>query len=761
MYNSFRNKLLAIALMPLTAGFLQAQEEKSADADTPAQPVVQLESISVVGSKENVGLLPGSAAYIDESDIRNQNYEDIHRIVRRVPGVYFREEDGFGVFANLSLRGANSNRSSKVTMMEDGVLTSPAPYSSPAAYYTPTAGRMHGIEILKGSSQIMYGPETTGGVINYLSTPIPADRNGYVKATYGTDNDIRLHMNYGDVVETPYGNFGFVIENYHRRSDGFKEIDQRPGMNNTKPRLTKNEPMIKFAWEPNTSVPQRLEFKVAYTDLEFNETYLGLTEEDIKTTPYRRYAASRFDNIDADQTRTYLRHVIEPNPDLRLTTTGYYNQFNRNWFKLNKASLDPTGAGGWRSPPQVLAGAYGPGALDVIRGDAAGSLEARANNREYQSFGIENLTQFTFDSGSVEHAFDVGIRLHQDEERRFQNNATYEQNNNGAIVGETIGAPGSQDNRMHTSRAIAVFAQDRIGFGQWAVTPGVRFEHVRYKVEDYRSFPSTSKSSDINVFAPGIGLTFDHTDNLTYFAGLYRGISLPGPSARVNNGIKEETTLSFETGARFNNRKGFRSELVFFYTDFDNLVVPESIGSGTSVTENVGEAVSYGIEALIGYDPGIANDWGFNNPNTLAFTWTDATLSNDTTSTDAGSIFSGGLKGNRLPYIPRYMVNIGTGLEFSRWAFYADANYIPSTYATANNSSSHINPGTGLPDSRFGKIDSRLIVDISVNYRLTDDAKLIAGIHNLFDKEYISSRLPHGPRPGQPLMAHVGLEVTF
>ncbi|MDB4510286.1 TonB-dependent receptor plug domain-containing protein [Akkermansiaceae bacterium] len=309
----------------LAVGLLSAQDA-----------IETLETVNVIGSTEDLLGLTGAGAFLEAEDYQKKGLTNIQQILRKVPGVYVREEDGFGNFPNISLRGGDGTRSEKVTIMEDGVLTAPAPYSAPAAYYSPRAGRMSGIEVLKGSSQIQYGPQTTGGVINFLSTEIPTEETFYTRNTYGAYNTLLSHSYYGDTVENNAGTFGFLLELFHHRSDGFRDIDAGGGLpesGNTGFTLT--EPMIKLFWEPNTPVRQRLEFKYGYSDFDSDESYIGLTENDVRNNPDRRYAGTRFDNMASEQHRTYLKYRIEPTQNLNLEIAGYYNEFSRNWAKVD------------------------------------------------------------------------------------------------------------------------------------------------------------------------------------------------------------------------------------------------------------------------------------------------------------------------------------------------------------------------------------------------------------------------------------------
>ena len=100
--------------------------------------------------------------------------------LRKVSGVHARGEEGFGLRPNIGIRGLLPTRSSKVLLLEDGIPLSYAPYGDNASYYHPPIDRFESVEVIKGAGQVLYGPMTVGGVINYITPAAPDRRGGYV-----------------------------------------------------------------------------------------------------------------------------------------------------------------------------------------------------------------------------------------------------------------------------------------------------------------------------------------------------------------------------------------------------------------------------------------------------------------------------------------------------------------------------------------------------------------------------------------------------
>ncbi len=733
-----------------------SQDSLEALPSTKSTPDIVLKGVSIIGAKSEIKNISGSAAVIDKEEIRTQSYDDVNRVLRRVPGVYLREEDGFGLFPNISLRGVDPGRTSKVTIMEDGIMMAPAPYSAPAAYYFPTTGRMNGAEVLKGSSQIRFGPHSTGGVINFLSTPIPNSKEVYLKAGFGRFNEIRTHAYFGDSIDTNLGRFGYLVENWHRTTDGFKTIDTntpdlRDGSNTG---FTNIEPMLKLMWEPNSKYYQRIEGRIGYTNMEANETYLGMTTADFRADPFRRYATSRFDNIMTEQYRTHLRHFIELSPDTNLVTTAYGNTFNRNWAKLDACTT-----GGFTNLSECIENNP-----DLLQGNQAGGLRFRNNNRRYFSYGVETVLDHTFRFDFMEHKIVTGARYHVDQIRRFQHDENFTQAANGAFTDVNIGAPGSQDSRRERTRAIALHIRDFIKMGKLTISPGLRYEHLSQFRDNLGpvTVPQTHTQGNMDVWSGGSGIQYDLTDQINLFGGVWRGVSTPEPAAALT-GIREETTLSFEAGARYiNPRMAFASEVVFFHTDFHNLLVRDNIGSGGSLTnESVGSIRNLGVEFMVQYDPGTHFELPFQNPWYYSMTFSHARIRTPTTAAQQESLFAGAESGNQVPYVPAVQLNFGTGIIYKAWNLNIDAYYSDPTFTTANNADSQLNPVNGILNARFGRTDAFFIVDISGGYRYNEHVRLFASMHNVTNQEYIVSRHPHGPRPGMPFNMFGGLEITF
>lgn len=704
---------------------------------------------TVIGGTDGLLDLTGSGAFIDSSEYHRENRTNIQRILREIPGVYIREEDGFGNFPNISLRGGDGTRSEKVTIMEDGILSAPAPYSAPAAYYIPKAGRMSGIEVLKGSSEIQYGPQTTGGVINFLSTEVPAEETFYTRNTYGSYNTLLSHSYYGNTIETKNGRVGVLLELFHHSSDGFRNIDAGGGLPRSEETgFTLTEPMVKVFWEPNTPLRQRLEFKYGYSSFDSDESYVGLTESDVRNNPDRRYAGTRFDNMASDQHRTYLKYRIEPTADFNLELAGYYNEFSRNWAKVDDI------VGGANSVREALATGNG---LEILQMTGPGELVFRNNNRNYSSYGLQLSGNYQFETGTVDHTLTFGARFHKDDVRRFQNDENIVLGANGNIIDRVIGAPGSQGNRYQESDAIALWIQDRIEFGNLTLIPGLRYENVDQSYEDRNRGDSGSNTFDL--LSPGLGFSYSLENSGIIYGGIYRGLSIPGPRSAARGGVEEEESIGYELGYRYQTPK-LSYDFTAFFTDFDNLIATDAGLGVLDNSTNVGEAEVFGLEARVAYDPFAERRSNCSMPMYFSATWTDATLTSTITGGGSDNIYAGATPGAEIPYVPEFQMAAGIGFSQGPWSVNLDMTFVTETFGTAQNVESPTEDTVGA-GSRAGKIDELLIFDLTGAYQFNENLTFLGGVINLFDERGITSRLARGPRANIGRTAFVGFEAKF
>jgi Fe(3+) dicitrate transport protein len=712
-----------------------------------------LAPLTVVGGDDEVFELPGSGAYVSAEDFRERGYTNLTQIAAKVPSVFVRDEDGYGNFPNISLRGVDGTRSSKVTLMEDGILTAPSPYSAPAAYYSPKAGRMSAIEFLKGSSQVKYGPHTTGGVVNFLSTPIPGDgeNNFFSRTTYGTDNTFFNHTWYGDTQTTDAGTFGYLLELHTMTTDGFRDIDGSSRDSG----FDLIEPMLKLFYEPNTALKQRFEFKVGYTDFDANESYAGITVGDLRDNPDRRYASSQFDHHTAEQFRTYLKWMAEPSDDLRIESAAYFNSFRRNWNKLD--GLRTTGPTLRTNVAQALL--HGP-SLAVLQGTGVGDIFTRDAFRDHESYGWQNQVNYRFDTGSVSHDLALGLRLHYDRAGGTNQQIFYTSNGVGGFGPAAPAAVGSAG--LSEVFSTAIYLEDQIRIGALTLSPGIRYEHL--DVENTTG-AGVHDFADEQLVMGGIGATYDFDDQNALFGGVYRGASPANPAGYLG-GTESEESLGFELGYR-HRTDVLRTELVAFFTDYSQLIAPEVGvgGGGLTPSANGGSAESWGLEALVEYDAGPAAGSAYGIPIYLSATYTQAEFDgiNGARLGNGAGLYAGAANGREVPYIPEWKLAAGVSLLAEKWGVNLDASFTTSTWGTGYNGNPRLNDDDTLasPTAVDGKIDALFLVDLTGHYKINENFKLVGGIQNIFDTQKVVSRAPLGPRANAPRMIFGGIEATF
>jgi len=700
-------------LLPLLAAIIAV----NALADTNSV----IEEMSIIGSKQDVRRVAGSGAVIGDEQIELEVSTDINQLLKTVPGVYVREEDGYGLRPNFGIRGATSERSEKVTLMEDGVLIAPAPYSNPAAYYFPTAMRMKGIEVLKGAPLLRYGPQTVGGVINMITTAIPESNQGSVTLSAGENNTFDLLANYGG----RNGAFSWLLETVQRDSEGFKDIDRSSRDSG----FDIQDYMVKLGWEGEN---QSVLFKAQSSEETSNETYLGLTDADFDRDEDRRYGLSSIDQMNNEHDGYNLSHKLNISESMAVTTTAYYNEFARDWFKLSGGgSLIAAANSGDAEAQGIL-----DGTID------AGGLKYKHNNRSYLSKGIQSELAFALS----DHDLHLGLRVHRDEMDRYQPQERYQQLDGKLIYLSTDQVSGS-NNREETAEATSIWlvdswqASDKLNLNIALRYEDVETSRRQYATSDRSDVPSR-RANSTSEWLPGLSATYQLSGSWQALAGVHRGFSPLGGGAKSHE--EPETSINYEAGLRYHSDEWF-VEGIGFWSDFENKAENCSNGNpcsngATSGSYVTGDAVIAGLEFQLSSSFVLG---AMTIPVDVAYTYTEAEVSENNST-------EGLVDGDRLANIPEHTFSIRSGIEtVAGWDNYVSVKYIDETC---------INIGC---DGTYSETESFVNADLISRYALNDAVTVFLKVENVLDKRAIVSRSPDGARPNKGRVASVGFSMDF
>jgi Fe(3+) dicitrate transport protein len=697
-------------------------------AQSPEAEVVVKSTSILPSSIEN---LPGSYSVLTQAQIEARAPFSIVETIREIPGLHVVAEDVAGTHLNIGMRGLNPRRSSRTLLLEDGAPTVFfAPYADPSSHYSTPLERIERVEVLKGSGQILYGPQTMGGMINFVTRSVPTQGvTGSVKVTAGQQAYQGAHFNLG--TGTDQG--GVMLDVLKKRGDGIRAEHH----------FDVQDVALKAQFKINNEQRITGKFAAFKENSLFSET--GLTAAEYTASRYKGnfdQAEDAMERFTMDRQTAQLVHEWDLNKNTKFSTQLYHSKIDRQSQRSRDFEEDD--------------GMYG-----MSRDEYA------IRPRQYEFFGIEPKLEIKHKAFGLKNQAILGFRYHAEkiDRRKFE----------GDAFNDTTQA----DERLSAKiKAISYYAQNTFISGDWTITPGLRLEDVTSRKNLYSS--ATGAAFDVlenNLTTsklqalPGLGWTWNGLNDTTVFGGIHRGFAPPRPDRDIDDNtlqkVMPELSTTTELGVRTGLLKSGHLEATVFNMDISDIVVQSG-----GVFRNEGRAKHTGFE--ISGKLNLGELAGQKNHYFASLAYTHLMTAKFKDSGQVGGEGEDGYgsyqAGNRLPYAPKHALAMNLsyegpqGLQARVGVTYVSRQFANTDNYRGTSAEGHCGDvgGDGQTDcGLFGEIPSLTLFNASVSYAPKGQkvSYFLSG-ENLANKKYFTSRT-NGLQAGRGRTVVAGLRYAF
>jgi Fe(3+) dicitrate transport protein len=673
----------------------------------------------IAGSHERLRRIPGSVEIVERETLEKSHVMTTNEALRKVAGLTVRDEEGFGLRPNIGIRGLNPTRSTKVLLLEDGIPLTYAPYGDNATYYHPPIDRFERLEVLKGGAQIVYGPQTVGGVVNYLTPRPPAQRSGALTLTGGNRDYFNGHASYGATA----GRTGFVVDYMRKQGDGSRE-NLNFKLNDVNGKVVQD-----------LGAGQALTFRGNYYSEDSNVTYSGLRLDEYLANPRANPFSNDF--FYADRYGASATHAFALSGDVAMTTNVYWNSFRRHWWRQSSNS------------------AQRPNDSSDTRCAGMANLYTTCGNegrlREYYAWGVEPRVSVHHRAFGIASETDFGVRAHFENQDRLQKNGDTPTARDGVLV----------ESNLRTNAAYSSFVQNAFLFAGWTLTPGVRVEHVQYERTNRLANlgAGVTGDTDLTRIIPGIGVSHTTGERVTVFGGIHRGFAPPRTEDIISNAggvidLDPELSWNYEAGVRTTMRPGVSVDATFFRMDYENQVVPASLAGGVGATlTNGGSTLHQGLELRAQIDSAPITGSAHDVYIRFAYTYLPTAEFTGLRFSNIPGFGTASVSGNRLPYAPEQNVSVGVGYTHTTFDARLEA------VRTSDQFGDDLNTAAVTPDGQRGLLPGYTVWNAAVNHT-RGRATVFMAVKNVFDELFIVDRT-RGILPGSPRLVQAGVKVGF
>ena len=692
MFTSKQHPVAFAVAVSLGVVSLGSMAEEATTPDGKASTITpSIEVIRVKGEQQSHRFdETGAVILIDRQQIEQVQPLSTEDVLRRVPGINIKGEEETSIVANFGIRGLSAGES-KSLLLEDGVPVAPGLFIGNDRYFNTRIQRVESVEVLKGSASLRYGPSTIGGVVNYITkTP---DDGVQLSARAGSFNMRELSVEAGATNPSEDAFVGVVATT--AKSDGF--MDKGYDMSDV---------MVKAGMA--ISDKQKVGVKFAYHENEANISYRGLLLADYLNG--ERYNPAPDDWYLTDRTALDINHEVILDNNAKLNTLVYWSTTTRDYWRYDANTAASNTAGRWVYTDNIV-----------------------GNNRGFERLGIESRLSFDQQLFGYAAASEFGLRVMEEE-------------SNDTRIRATRAADRSGNNDRHiidSATSVAGYAQTRMQItDELAVTPGLRVESYEQKREILTQNGDSAKTTNTE-FLPGVGATYELTNNAQLYGGVYKAFS-PASNGVALDGLTDqqldgERSVNYEAGLR-GTIGAMAYEVSAFYMDFANQVVTGNSDPNLSQS-NAGETKHTGMEFVFNYDFG----GGFR-------------LDTNATWVPTSEFKTGVNAGNRIPYAPKLLANVALSYSAEAFSVALMAHHRGEQYADPTNIEAI--PTNAAGGIWGGLLPAYTVYDLLAQYTVLDGLTVYGSVKNIADKQYISG-LRQGIYVGPERAIEAGFRYRF